>query len=148
MVRSAASRAALNASHVSLMGEGTRGDGGIVGGTGGGGDVGGAGGGGGDGGGTVHTVSEKLAHGRAPSAAPDARAPTATFPEQHLKRPPGALPQPFPPHWPHSEPQQTEPPEPKKPWSHQVLGVLHEPCARWRLLPWSSTTRFCVKPIS
>eukprot|EP00964_Phaeocystis_antarctica_P035746 scaffold20440_cov19-Phaeocystis_antarctica.AAC.1 len=80
------------------MGEGTRGDGGIVGGTGGGGDEGGAGGGGGDGGGTVQTVSEKLAHGR-PS--------NSTLLEQHLKRPPVALPQPVPPHWPHSEPQQT-----------------------------------------
>ena len=74
MVRSAASRAALNASQVSLIGEGTRGDGGIEGGGGLAGGGGGDGGGNGEGGGTLQTVSSKLSHHR-PNF--------CTCPEQH-----------------------------------------------------------------
>ena len=67
--------------------------------------------GGGDGGGDdgrTHTVSAAVAH---------SGARLSTRPEQHWSRPPGALPQPPPPHWPQVKAQQAWPL--RMPFAHQ-----------------------------
>ena len=66
--------------------------------------------GGGDESGTTHTVSASVSH---------IAALAATRPEQHWSGPPGALPQPPPPHWPQEAGQHASPLGPRMPSAHQ-----------------------------
>ena len=83
-------------------------NGGSDGGAGGAGSVAGGGGEGGGASGMTHAVSTSEAQGRPV---------LSTWPEQHCVLPPGAEPQPPPPHWPHASGQQALPL--LIPWKHQ-----------------------------